>query len=137
MGCVVSTQPTDFVVNLTDPVDPTTVQAADFTVNGTPANSFVLGGGNTQITFHFNSTPVSAQGLQTMHVAAGAFSKVSGGDPVLEFTGTFRWDATLLQVTTTVPPVGGTFSPPAPGNYQFDVNFNEAVDPASVQTSQI
>ena len=36
---VVSTQPTDFIINLSDPVDPTTVQPTDFTVNGTPANS--------------------------------------------------------------------------------------------------
>ena len=74
VGSVVSTQPTDFVVNLSNPVQPATVQASDFTVNGTPANSFILGAGNTQITFHFNSTPVTTQGLQTMHIAAGAFA---------------------------------------------------------------
>ena len=137
MGSVVSTQPTDFVVNLNDPVDPVTVQASDFTVNGTPANSFVLGGGNTQITFHYNSTPVTTQGVQTMHIAAGAFNKLRAAIRYCEFTGTFRWDATLLQVTTTVPAVGGTFTPPAPGSYQYDVNFNEAVDPASVQTTDL
>ena len=117
-------------------MDPATVQASDFTVNAIAANSFVLGSGNTQITFHYNSTPVTTQGVQTMNIAAGAFNS-SGGDPVLAFSGTFRYDAALLQVTTTVPAVGGTFSPPAPGNYQFDVNFNEAVDPASVQTSDL
>src|SRR6476660_1057859 len=50
---VISTQPVDFVINLTDPVNPSTVQANDFTVNAIPANSFTLGSGNTQITFHF------------------------------------------------------------------------------------
>jgi hypothetical protein len=134
---VISTQPTDFVVNLNDPVNPATVQGSDFTVNGIPANSFVLGGGNAQITFHFNSTPVTTQGVQTMHIAAGAFNKAAGGNPVLEFTGTFRYDALLLAVTTTVPAVGGTFTPAAPNNYTYDVNFNEAVDPASVQTSDL
>src|SRR5213592_3289909 len=59
---VISTQPTDFVINLSDPVDPTTVQATDFTVNGTPANSFVLSNGNATITFHFNSSPVTVEG---------------------------------------------------------------------------
>ena len=54
-----------------------------------------------------------------------------------EFTGTFRYDATLLQVTTTVPAVGGVFTPPAPGSYQYDVNWNEAVDPASVSTTDL
>src|SRR5438067_13247328 len=56
---VINTQPTDFTINLSDPVDPATVQASDFTVNGTPANSFQLMNGNTQIIFHFNSSPVS------------------------------------------------------------------------------
>ena len=67
----------DFVVNLTDPVNPATVQATDFTVNGIPANSFVLSNGNATITFHFNSSPVTTQGLQTMNIAAGAFNHAS------------------------------------------------------------
>ena len=54
-----------------------------------------------------------------------------------EFNGTFRYDATLLEVTDTVPPVGGTFTPPAPGTYKYDVNFNETVDPASVDMSDL
>src|SRR5205814_3791742 len=36
---------------------------------------------------------------------------------------------------TTNPPVGGTFT--APGPFTYDVNFNEAVAPASVQTSDL
>ena len=35
---VVSTAPTDFIINLSDPVVPATVEATDFTVNGTPAD---------------------------------------------------------------------------------------------------
>src|SRR5256886_15251968 len=50
---------------------------------------------------------------------------------------TFVNAVTPLQVTTTVPPFGGTFSPPAPGDYSYDVNFNQAIDPASVQTSDL
>ena len=38
-GSLVMTQPTHFVVNLSDPADPSTVQASDFTVNGTPADT--------------------------------------------------------------------------------------------------
>src|SRR5206468_2958066 len=30
-----------------------------------------------------------------------------------------------------------TFTPPAPGDYQYDVNFNQAIDAASVQTSDL
>jgi len=40
---IVGTAPTDFVVSLSDAVNPGTVDATDLTVNGTPANTFVLG----------------------------------------------------------------------------------------------
>ena len=110
---VVFTQPTDFTVNVSVAVDPSSVQATDFTVNGTAADSFTLQNGNTQITFHFNNTPVTNQGVQTMHIPAGAFNSASSGLPVSEFQCTFRYDATLLQVTSTNPPVGGTFTGPA------------------------
>ena len=133
----INTQPVDFVINLTDPVNPATVQASDFTVNGIPANSFVLGGGNTQITFHFNGSPVTTQGPQTMNIPAGAFNRQSDNAPNFAFNCTFCYAITALQVTTTVPPVGGTFSPPAPGNYNYDINFNQPVDPASVQDSDL
>src|SRR6266550_1138451 len=133
-NAIINTQPVDFIINLSDPVDPTTVQATDFTVNGTAANSFVLSNGNATITFHFNSSPVTTPGPQTMHIAAGAFNRASDNQPNFAFDCTFCFDTAQLQVTTTNPPVGGTFSPPAPGDYQYDVNFNQAVDPASVTT---
>jgi hypothetical protein len=135
-GIIVFSQPTDFVINVTSAVDPTTVQATDFMVNGTPANAFLLSNGNTTITFHFNSSPVTTEGFQTMHIPAGAFN-CGDGMPNLEFTCTFCYAVTPLQVTSTVPAVGGTFSPPAPGTYTYDVNFNQAVDPTSVQTSDL
>src|SRR6266498_298103 len=42
-GCdsVINTQPVDFFVNLSDPTDPSSVQPTDFTVNGTPADSYM------------------------------------------------------------------------------------------------
>src|SRR5262249_22635120 len=45
------------------------------------------------------------------------------------FTFTGGWS----KVVWTTPLVGGTFSPPAPGTYSYDVNWNEPVDPASIQ----
>jgi len=30
-----------------------------------------------------------------------------------------------------------TFQPPGPASYTYDMNFNEPVDPASVQTSDL
>jgi hypothetical protein len=136
-GSVVDIQPTDFIINLSDPVDPATVQASDFTVNGTPADDVTLSNGDATITFHFNTSPVQNQGEQTMHIPAGAFNQASNNDPVLEFNCTFRYDATPLSVIDTVPPVGATLDPPGPASYTLDLNFNEDVDPASVQTSDL
>ena len=133
----ISTQPVDFVINLTDPVNTATVQASDFTVNGIAANTVAFSNGNATLTFHFNTSPVSTQGPQTMHIAAGAFNRASDNMPNFAFNCTFCYAITPLMVTTTVPPVGGTFTPPAPGNYNYDVNFNQPVDPASVQDSDL
>ena len=72
-----------------------------------------------------------------MHIDAGAFNQASNNDPVLEFNCTFRYTQEQLAVTDTDPPVGGTFTPPAPGSYTYDVNWNDPVDPASVQTSDL
>jgi N-acetylneuraminic acid mutarotase len=87
-GIVVGTAPTEFTVNLSDPADPATVQASDFTVNGTPANSFSLSNGNTTISFFFFPSP-ALQGGNVMHIPAGAFN--CGNGPVLEFNCGFRY----------------------------------------------
>jgi hypothetical protein len=79
--------PADFVINVTDPVDPATVDASDLTVNGIPADSVVLSNANTTISFHFNIPPVQ-WGMNTMHIPAGAFN--CGQGPVIEFTCRFR-----------------------------------------------
>ncbi len=134
---IINTQPTDFVIDLSDAVNTGTVQATDFTVNGTPADSVTFQNGDTQLTFHFNSSPVITLGVQTMHIPADAFTRVSDGMGNFEFNCSFCYVVTPLQVTTTNPPDGGTFSPPAPGDYQYDVNFNQAIDPASVTTSDL
>jgi hypothetical protein len=136
-GSVVTTQPTDFVINLSDAVNEGTVDPTDFTVNGIPADSDSFSNGDLTITFHFDSTPVVNQGEQTMHIPQGAFTRQSDNQGVFEFNCTFRYDETLLSVTDTVPPVGGTFDPPGPATYTYDMNFNEPVDPGSVQTTDL
>jgi hypothetical protein len=133
---VIGTAPTDFIVNLSDPADPATVDASDFTVNGTAADSAALSNGDQTITFTFSTSPVVA-GENTMHIDAGAIHQASNNDPILEFDCTFRYAITQLEVTDTDPPVGGTFTPPAPGTYDYFVNWNMAVDPSSVQDSDL
>ena len=134
---IINTQPTDFVINLSDPVDPTYCPSNRFHGERNSGELVCVKNGNATITFHFNSSPVITQGPQTMHIPAGAFNRVSDNMANFEFNCSFCYAVTPLQVTTTNPPDGGTFSPPAPGDYQYDVNFNQAVDPASVQTSDL
>src|SRR6266542_893921 len=134
-GSVVFTQPTDFIINLSDPVDTSTVQPTDFTVNGIAANSDSFSNGDRTITFHFNSSPVTTPGLQTMHIPAGAFNRASDNEPNFEFNCTFCYAVAPLTVTSTNPPVGGTFT--GPGTQTYDVNFNQALDPTSVQDSDL
>jgi N-acetylneuraminic acid mutarotase len=93
---IVGTAPTDFTVNLSDPADPATVQASDFTVNGTPADNDIIINGELSITFHFNTSPVVG-GQNTMHIPAGAFN--CGQGPVQEFTCTL-----FYRVPGATPP---------------------------------
>jgi VCBS repeat protein len=51
--------------------------------------------------------------------------------------GYFTFTGGWLKVIWTTPLVGGTFSPPAPGTYSYDVNWDEAVDPTSVQPADL
>jgi N-acetylneuraminic acid mutarotase len=95
-GIVVGTPPTEFTVNLSDPVDPVTVDASDFTVNGIHADSATVLNGNLTIEFFFNTSP-AVQGQNTMHIPAGAFNCGNGG--VLEFTCTF-----FYEVPRATPP---------------------------------
>ena len=93
---IVGTAPTDFTVNLSDPADPATVQASDFTVNGTPADNDIIINGDLSITFHFNTSPVVG-GQNTMHIPVGAFN--CGQGPVQEFTCTL-----FYRVPGATPP---------------------------------
>ena len=47
-------------------------------VNGIPANNFILSNGNMTITFDFTTSP-AGQGVNTMHIAAGAFNCTRAG----------------------------------------------------------
>src|SRR5499426_2018449 len=117
VASVISTQPTTFTVNISEPANPATVQAGDFSVNGIQATNVAYTNGSTTIVFTFGASPVTNQGLQTMSIPAGAFTSAAAGDPVAAFTGTFRYDTLLLQVVATVPPVGGVVTLPGPFTY--------------------
>jgi hypothetical protein len=108
-GFTVFTAPTDFTVNLSDPVDPISVQGSDFTVNGTPADAFALSNNNTTIDFIFNTSP-AVPGLNTMHISAGAFDC---GPPV-DFNCTFSYR--VLPTPRPRPTPRRPHPPPTPAS---------------------
>jgi hypothetical protein len=96
-GSVINTRPVDFSVGLSDPTDPGSVQPTDFTVNGTPADSYMILN-NFRIVFHFNTSPV-VQGLNVMHIVNCAFKCSIGCTP--EFTCTFTYRPSTPTPTPT------------------------------------
>lgn len=135
VGSVVSTIPVDYNVVFSDDLDIDSVDASDFTVDGVPADSFTVDGAD-EVTFSFLSDPFSAEGQHTMAIAAGTILRDGDNDPILEFSGAFRYDTLTLEVVSTNPGFpGGVFT--LPGPFSYDVNFNEPIDPASVATSDL
>jgi hypothetical protein len=104
-GSVVGSPPTSFAVHFSSPYNAATLQPTQFQVNGTPATSVALTDVNT-VTFTFATSPVTGQGLQTMHLDAGAVTRASDSLASAEYSATFRYDMVPLQVTSTDPAVG-------------------------------
>ena len=132
-GVVLAAPPTDFVVDFTYPYRPDTLQPGDFIVNGLPANSVDLTDSDT-VTFHYANSPVTAQGLQVMHMKAGSVVNYDNSAALLGFDETFRYDAVPLEVTSTSPSPGGVISV---GAAEIVFNVNEPVDPNSVGTDDL
>ena len=99
-GTTVLSPPTDFIVHL-NPPGPDALQASDFTVNGIPADSFMIVSGGAEIHFYFNTSP-AVQGENTIHIAACAFFCAGGSVP--EFTCTFLYQPPTPTPTPTATP---------------------------------
>lgn len=136
-GSTVDAAPVDFVINFSHPYDAATVDPGDLTVNGVAATSRTLTDSDT-VTFHFGASPVTAQGLQTMHISAGALAADSGtGLPDLaihEWTASFRYDLLPMAVTSTEPADGSTVTLPLA---TLKVHLNEPVLASSIQTGDL
>jgi hypothetical protein len=104
-GSVVSTAPTDFIVQMSCPVD--NVQASGFLVNNMGANSFTVSNLNT-ITFHFNTSP-AVLGLNTIHILNDTVTCCIR--PSNEFTCTFTYGT---QTPTPTPTATATPASPTP-----------------------
>ncbi len=125
---IVTTRLTEFVLTLTDPYNPASVDASDLTVNAIPATS-VQQTNPTTLTFQFASSPITQEGTQAMSVAAGAILRLGDDNPILPFDIGFRYDSIRLIVTSTDPAVGSRVDLPFTS---LRVNLNEPYDPASV-----
>jgi hypothetical protein len=90
-------------------------------------------GNNALPTYWIHLVDMTGDGAPDMVVddASRQLGWANDGNGYFTFTG--GW----LNVIWTTPLVGGTFSPPAPGTYTYDVNFGQPVDPASVQPTDL
>jgi subtilisin family serine protease len=104
-GGIVQSAPTQFTLRLSHAIDPDSVQAADLLVNGLAAQGFEIIAPDT-IRFTFGVSPVTAEGLQTMQLAAGALVRDSDGEQVRAFLQNFRYDAAPLSVVSVEPAAG-------------------------------
>jgi extracellular elastinolytic metalloproteinase len=133
-GAVVTSHPVSYTLNVTAAINAATLQASDFTVNGQAATGVSYTAGNTTATFTFTTDPVTAAGVQSISIAGSAFTRASDGSNVSAYSSTFYYDPTPLTVTSVTPSNGMTLSPPLT---TIDVNLNQAIDPTSVQASDL
>jgi hypothetical protein len=133
-GLVVGTAPTDFSVTLLDAVNPATVQTSDFTVNGIHPSTVSVDSTDTIISFHFNTSPVTTQGTQTLSIPAGVMNRASDNATNLPYSANFKYVVTQLQVVSTNPAAGSVSASPLS---VLNLNFNEAIDPTSVNLNNL
>jgi len=91
----VTAPPSSYVVNFTDMVDPSSLDASDLLVNGHPADGVTLSASQTTATFTFSVNPLIIQGAQTLSLAAGSIMQAgSSGAVIPAYNATFfttRW----------------------------------------------
>ena len=129
---VTGPKPTTFSLTFSQSIDPSSINAGDFTVNGTGADSASLSGDGLTITYSYNTSPVSQEGNESMSLPAGAVKGAGNEFGNSAFSATFQYVVQQLQVTTTSPAVGSVL--PA-GVTDLIVHFNKNFDVYSIQTS--
>ncbi len=125
-GEVVTTPPTDFAFDFTSPYDPLTADAGGLLVNGTPADQIAWDDPRIDadtLVFRYATSPVTAQGIQTMAMAAGAVERLSDQQPSWAWSAEFRYDAVVIEPSSTDPAIGSQVELPLT---TVRVDFNEA-----------
>jgi autotransporter-associated beta strand protein len=138
-GSVVTTPPVDFVINFSDPYVSSSIDAGDLTVNGIAADSFTLTDADT-VTFHYNTSPVTNLGPQTMSIAAGAVLRSSDKGGNVAWNASFQYDTGEIHGTEWDDLNGNGVrdpgEPPLAGWTVFlDTNHNGILDPGEVSTT--
>ena len=105
------TAPSQFSLTYSQAIDPTTINAADFTINGIGANSFSITPDDLTITFNYNTSPVTSEGLQSENLPTGSFLG-QDGSPAGGISGTFYYVKVQLAVQTTSPAPGSVLYAP-------------------------
>ena len=132
-GSVVTEPVTQFTLHFQQAFNPGSVQASDLTVNGVAADAFSIIDSDT-IVFTYAISPLTTSGVQTMAVAEGALLRAGDQRGISAWSATFDFDALPLAVTSTSPAVGSAATVPLT---VLRVNFNEPINPATVQASDL
>jgi methionine-rich copper-binding protein CopC len=129
---VAGTAPTTFSLTFSEPIDPTSITASSFTVDGVSANSASLSADGLTITYTFNSSPITTQGSETMSLPAGAVKGAADHLGNVAFSANFFYVKVQLAVMATSPAVGSVLNAPVT---DIVVQFNKAFDPYTVTAS--
>jgi methionine-rich copper-binding protein CopC len=128
---VTGTAPTTFSLTFSEPIDPGSITASSFTVDGVGADSASLSADGLTITYTYSTSPVVNQGSESMSLPAGAVT--SGGTGNAAFSASFFYVQVQLAVSATSPAVGSILYAPVT---DLVVQFNKDFDPYSVNASE-
>ncbi len=124
-GAVVTTPPTSFSLQFSEPISASSLQAGDLTVNSLPANSVSLSADGLTATFTYTTSPVTALGVQSIDMAAGLVAKADGlPGSNLAFHATFNYDQ---NPTVTINVAAGQPDPTSTSPIDFTAVFSEPV----------
>lgn len=127
---VTGVAPTQFSVTYSLPIDPTTIHASDFTINGVAASSASLSADGLTITYLYPASPVTTEGVQHENLPAGAMTGLDGLSAG-GISGTFDYVKVQLKVQTTSPTPGSVLVAPVT---DLVVQFNKPFDPATISS---
>ena len=128
-GAELLTVPTEIVVDLSDEVLLTSVDAGDLTLNSLPATGVTVVHANT---LRF-TLPATAEGMNTVAIAGGALVDLQG-QPLAPFTSQFQLDSTAPRVISSSIHEGDTA---AGGTLIYTAEFDDELNAASLDASDV